>query len=163
MEAANGRLLRTWGHYSTLKAFGATLAPRVVIHGPLVVHNADGGYQNLRVGRDVHIGRAVILDLARELVIEEDAVVSMGAVLLTHADVGARPLRARFPTYTAATTIGSGAWIGAGATVLPGCDVGSRAVVGAGAVVVGPVPSGAVVGGVPARRIDVASGAKSEA
>lgn len=155
MEAANQRLLRTWGHYTTLKAFGARLGPQCAIHGPLIVHNADGGYQNLHLGGDVHLGRAVILDLTAELRIEESAVVSMGVVVLTHLDVGARPLQARFPRSVAATTVGAGAWIGAGATILAGCHIGANAVVGAGAVVVEPVPPEAIVAGVPARRIDV--------
>ena len=45
------------------------------------------------------------------------------------------------------------AWIGAGATILPGVCVGKHAVVGAGAVVTKDVPDYAVVGGNPARVI----------
>ncbi len=48
-------------------------------------------------------------------------------------------------------TVGSCAWLGTGAVVLPGLSVGAHAVVGAGAVVVRDVPSGALVKGVPAR------------
>ena len=43
-----------------------------------------------------------------------------------------------------------GAWIGAGATILPGVRVGRHAVVGAAAVVTKDVPDFAVVGGNPA-------------
>lgn len=45
------------------------------------------------------------------------------------------------------------AWIGAGATLLPGVTIGENAVVAAGAVVTKDVPSNAVVAGVPARII----------
>ncbi len=48
-------------------------------------------------------------------------------------------------------TVGSCAWLGTGAVVLPGLSVGAHAVVGAGAVVVRDVPSGALVKGIPAR------------
>jgi sugar O-acyltransferase (sialic acid O-acetyltransferase NeuD family) len=48
-------------------------------------------------------------------------------------------------------TVGSCAWIGTGAVVLPGLSVGAHAVVGAGAVVVRDVPSGALVKGIPAK------------
>jgi acetyltransferase-like isoleucine patch superfamily enzyme len=48
--------------------------------------------------------------------------------------------------------IGTGAWIGAGATVL-GASVGAGAVVGAGSVVVKDVPEAVVVAGNPARLI----------
>ena len=47
--------------------------------------------------------------------------------------------------------IGDFAWIGAGATVLPGVRVGRHAVVGAGAVVTHDVPDYAVAVGNPAR------------
>lgn len=43
------------------------------------------------------------------------------------------------------------AWIGAGATILPGVTVGENSVVAAGAVVNKDVPDNTVVGGVPAR------------
>ena len=49
--------------------------------------------------------------------------------------------------------VGRKAWIGAGATVLPGVTVGENAIVAAGAVVTGDVPANAIVGGVPARVI----------
>lgn len=45
------------------------------------------------------------------------------------------------------------AWIGAGATILPGVTVGENAVVAAGSVVTKDVPSNTVVGGVPAKHI----------
>lgn len=49
------------------------------------------------------------------------------------------------------TVVGSGASIGANATILPGLEVGRGAMVGAGAVVTRPVPPNAIVSGNPAR------------
>ncbi len=43
------------------------------------------------------------------------------------------------------------AWIGAGATILPGVTVGENAIVAAGAVVSKDVPPNTAVGGVPAK------------
>ena len=43
------------------------------------------------------------------------------------------------------------AWIGAGATILPGVTIGENAVVAAGAVVSKDVPANTVVGGIPAK------------
>ena len=45
------------------------------------------------------------------------------------------------------------AWIGAGATILPGVTIGENAVVAAGAVVTKNVPDNTVVGGIPAQLI----------
>ena len=49
--------------------------------------------------------------------------------------------------------IGKNAWIGAGATILPGVTVGGNAVVAAAAVVTKDVPANAIVGGNPAKLI----------
>jgi acetyltransferase-like isoleucine patch superfamily enzyme len=45
------------------------------------------------------------------------------------------------------------AWIGAGATILPGVTVGENSVVAAGAVVSKDVPANTIVGGIPAKII----------
>ncbi|MET7258852.1 DapH/DapD/GlmU-related protein [Dyadobacter fermentans] len=45
------------------------------------------------------------------------------------------------------------AWIGAGATILPGVTVGENAVVAAGAVVSRDVPANTVVAGIPAKVV----------
>lgn len=47
--------------------------------------------------------------------------------------------------------IKNGAWIGAGATILPGVTVGKNSIVAAGAVVNKNVPDNTIVGGIPAK------------
>jgi acetyltransferase-like isoleucine patch superfamily enzyme len=54
-------------------------------------------------------------------------------------------------------TIGAGAFIGAGAVILPGRSIGRNATVGAGAVVTSDVADGDVVVGNPARVIRTAT------
>ena len=49
--------------------------------------------------------------------------------------------------------IGKNAWIGAGATILPGVTVGDNAVVGAGSVVTKNVPANSLAVGNPCRVI----------
>jgi acetyltransferase-like isoleucine patch superfamily enzyme len=153
IAAVNRRLLLADRCERLLAQFGARVGDGCVLHGPLVIHNAANDYRNLSIGRNVHIGRLVVLDLAEPVTIADDATVSMGGTILTHADVGERPLAVDFPRVTRPTRIGEGSWVGANATVLPGCDVGALAVVAAGAVVREPVPDRAVVGGVPAQPL----------
>ena len=50
-------------------------------------------------------------------------------------------------------TIGSDAWIGTGAVILPNITIGDGAVVGANSVVIRDVPPYTIVGGVPAHHI----------
>jgi len=54
---------------------------------------------------------------------------------------------------SAGVTIGDGAWLGAGATILDGVSVGPHAIVGAGAVVRTDIPAHAVAVGIPARVV----------
>jgi acetyltransferase-like isoleucine patch superfamily enzyme len=154
IEAVNRDLtMRTQHVADVLAAFGAHVAGPGVLHGPLIIHNANGSYENLRIGHNVHLGREVLLDLTAPLQIGADATVSMGCTLLTHADIGNRPLASELPRRVAGTTVGEGAYLGANVTVLAGCHIGRRAVVGAGAVVTRPVRDGVRVAGVPAREI----------
>jgi acetyltransferase-like isoleucine patch superfamily enzyme len=154
IERVNARLLRTTvGVADVLRDFGAVVPDRAVVHGPLVVHNAVRDYGNLTIGPNAHVGRLVTLDLTAPLAIEENTVVSMGTTILTHEDVGDRPLGERYPRRVVPTTIGADSYVGANATILCGCDIGRGAVVAAGSVVTRPVADGSVVGGAPAKPL----------
>ena len=63
------------------------------------------------------------------------------------------PRSKQYPDEFPKIHIGSGASIGANATILPGVKIGQQAMVGAGSVVTKDVPSQAVVAGNPARII----------
>jgi acetyltransferase-like isoleucine patch superfamily enzyme len=58
--------------------------------------------------------------------------------------------------------IRQGAWIGAGASILPGVTVGRYAIVGTSAVVTKDVPDYAVVAGVPAKVLKILNGERFE-
>jgi acetyltransferase-like isoleucine patch superfamily enzyme len=157
IEVVNAALLiRTRRVSHVLSAFGAEIGERARVHGPLCIHNAsERGYGNLRLGSRTHIGRNVLLDLTCPIVIGDEATISMGVTILTHADVGARELAKRFPRQECETRIGSGAYIGANALILAGCHVGQRAIVGAGAVVTAPIRDDTVAVGVPSKVLRV--------
>jgi acetyltransferase-like isoleucine patch superfamily enzyme len=135
-----------------LKRFGAEIGEDCDIESQVIVHHAEGGYQNLHIGSGCHIGKQVFLDLAAPIEIGDRVTISMRATILTHIDVGRSPLGERdYPPARHAVHIRRGAYIGAGATILPGVEVGECAVVGAGAVVTKNVNPREAVTGVPAR------------
>jgi maltose O-acetyltransferase len=63
------------------------------------------------------------------------------------------PVKGRRDTYLKGINIMDGAWIGAGALILPGVTVGEGSVVAAGSVVLKDIPAKTLFGGVPARFI----------
>jgi acetyltransferase-like isoleucine patch superfamily enzyme len=135
-----------------LRAFGAQIGSDCDIEAAIVLHNTLDRYRNLSVGDRCHIGKEVFLDLADRIIIESQVTISMRATILTHVDAGASPLGdSALPARRSPVRLCSGAYVGAGSTLLPGVGIGACAVVGAGAVVTKPVEPGTVVVGVPAR------------
>ncbi len=139
---------------AVLRRFGAVVGDHCMIHSPLILHNADQGFQHLEVGEGCHIGKDVFIDLTERVTLEECVTVSMRVTLLTHFDVGRSPLKqSTYPTHARPVRIRHGAYIGSNAVVLAGVNVGEEAVVAAGAVVTEDVPARSLVAGTPARVV----------
>lgn len=107
----------------------------------------------LAIGRTCWLNIGCVLDVHSEVTIGDRVQFGQQVMVLTHThELGSR--HARWGSLEAQpVSIGSGAWLGARATVLPGVTVGEGAVVAAGAVVTRDVPPNTLVGGVPARVI----------
>ena len=73
--------------------------------------------------------------------------------VLTEGHEPGTALRRAGRMVTQPVTIGSGAWIGAGAILLPGTEVGEGCVVAAGAVASGILEPHTLYGGVPAKPL----------
>jgi maltose O-acetyltransferase len=82
--------------------------------------------------------------------IGDDVTIAPEAYLLAH-DASTKRLLGY--TRIGRITIGSGAFIGARALILPGVTVGEGAIVAAGSIVTKDVPAGTLVGGNPAREL----------
>ncbi|MCL6614310.1 MAG: acyltransferase [Firmicutes bacterium] len=106
----------------------------------------------MKVGRGVAVGLGAVFDVfyPELITLEDRVIVGYNAVILCHEFLADRlrigPVR-----------VGAGAMIGANATILAGIEIGAGAVVGAMSLVSRDIPEGAVVGGVPARRIEGSS------
>ncbi|MDM8159709.1 sugar O-acetyltransferase [Labilibaculum sp. K2S] len=104
-----------------------------------------------RIGKNVFINNAcTFLDMGG-ITIDDNVLIGPKVNLITEG----HPLNPaeRQALFVKPIVIKRNAWIGAGATILPGVTVGENSVVAAGAVVNKDVPDNTVVGGVPAKVI----------
>ena len=160
--AAAGVLVRIFACLPTpplrrlyLRLLGAQIGRHSIV-GRVRLLNADrGGFRALKTGECAFLGDQVLIDLARGVVLGDHVTVAARANLITHLNVGYRdhPLQAAFPAKAQPVVIGSGSFVGAGATILAGVQVGERCFVAAGAVVSRDVPAGRLVAGVPAEDV----------
>lgn len=108
-----------------------------------------------RIGKNVFINHdCSFLDIGG-ITIEDEVLIGPKASIITES----HPLNPdeRKALLVKPVVIKRNAWIGAGATILPGVTVGENAVVAAGAVVSSDVPDNTVVAGVPAKIIKTIS------
>ncbi|WP_229236219.1 DapH/DapD/GlmU-related protein [Emticicia sp. TH156] len=107
--------------------------------------------RNISLGKNVFINHACsFLDMGG--IIIEDEVMLGPRVNLTSENHPLKP-NDRKAVIPGPIVIKRNAWIGAGATILPGITVGENAVVAAGAIVNRDVPPHTVVAGIPAKII----------
>jgi maltose O-acetyltransferase len=108
--------------------------------------------RGLQLGRNVYIGRSTVFDggFLWLISVGDDTTISARVEILAH-DASTR--RHLGYSLVAPVTIGSRAYIGVGAIILPGVTIGDDAIVGAGSVVRDDVAPGTVAVGVPARAV----------
>ena len=156
------RKLETADSYMTqklLKKYGALLGQHINFKGGIIIDNASkdqnatNDFSNLIIGNHCYIGKKVLFDLPGRIVIEDQAIISAGVSIFTHADCGARTMGQYFPRKTGTVVVGKGAWIGANSTILCGVNIGEKCVVGAGSVVTSSFGANEIIAGVPARKI----------
>ena len=106
-------------------------------------------FDKVRIGRNVLIMNNCLMMSRGGITIEDDAMIAANVQLLSnnHDPYDRHVLTCR------PIVIKKGAWIGAGASILPGVTVGRYAIVGASSVVTKDVPDYGVVVGSPAKVI----------
>ena len=103
----------------------------------------------VRIGKNVIVMPGCLMMSAGGITIEDGAMVAANVQLISNNhDLHERQVITCKPVH-----IGKNAWIGAGATILPGVTIGENAVVGAASVVTKDVPADTIVAGNPAKII----------
>jgi len=107
--------------------------------------------KHTKIGKNVFINfDCVLLDLGG-ITIEDNVLIAPKVSLLAEGHpVSPESRHSLVPGHI---HIKRNAWIGAGATILPGVIIGENSVVAAGAVVSKDVPAHTIVGGIPAKPI----------
>jgi UDP-perosamine 4-acetyltransferase len=118
---------------------------------PQVIHSSAAVCPWAELGRGVQVLATAVVNTAA--VLEDGAIVNTGAIVEHDCVVGASAHLGPRATLGGEVRVGAGAHVGMGAIVVEGVEVGAGAFVAAGAVVAANVPSGARVGGVPARPL----------
>lgn len=112
-------------------------------------HTAFGKFA--RAGKGVFINFGCTFLDRGGITLEEGVFVGPNAQLITENHPEQPSIRHN--VYAKPITVKRGAWIGAGAVMLPGVRVGEHSIVGAGAVVTKDVPDKVIVAGNPARIV----------
>lgn len=117
----------------------------------IVVHSSAIVASTVVVGEGVFVAAGAVVGAGARL--GRGTIVNSGAVVDHDCQLDSNVHVASGATLAGSVSVGSDSLIGLGASVRQGVSIGTGAVVGAGAVVVGDVPDGTTVVGVPARRI----------
>lgn len=118
----------------------------------------DGRYvTNVSFGDGVRINNQVYIDASEKVTIKENAGIASRCMILTAThEIGASERRWG-PIVPEPVTIGRGAWLAAGVTVMPGVTIGDGCVIGSGSLVTKDCEPNAIYVGRPAklvRRLD---------
>jgi len=141
----NHTMPMTEDYMDTLKELVGSIGEESTIMAPF----SGAAFNHLKLGRNVFINTNSLLMSRGGIEIEDDVLIAANVQLISnnHDEYDRQVLTCK------PVTIKKGAWIGAGATILPGVSVGKYAIVGACAVVTKDVPDYAVVVGSPAKVI----------
>ena len=119
--------------------------------------------RNIRVGKNVFINHGCTFMDRGGISLEDDVLIAPKVNVITTNHL-VDPAKRR-TTVSTPVVIKRNAWIGLGASIMPGVTVGENSIVAAGAVVTKDVPPNVIVAGVPAkvvRTIDVSDVSSKE-
>jgi sugar O-acyltransferase (sialic acid O-acetyltransferase NeuD family) len=86
--------------------------------------------------------------------VAENSIINTGAIIEHDCKIGKHVHICPGAVISGECTIDEGVFVGAGATIIQGVRVGNNCMVAAGAVVINDIPSGTMVMGIPAKRVN---------
>lgn len=143
-----------------LRAFGASIGKNTTLKRSVFIDNAfedehsASDFRHLTVGDNCYIGDMAYFDLAHQINIGCDVVLSGQISLLTHADCNRSAyLAEKFPRQCQPIVIEDGAWIGFGAIILAGVTIGKQSVIAAGSLVRENIIPRTLSAGIPSKKM----------
>ncbi|WP_240541626.1 acyltransferase [Bifidobacterium callimiconis] len=110
----------------------------------------------IRIGKRVHATRALTLQCARKIIIEDDVLLASNISLIDY-NHGMSPLTDSYLenplSLSDGILIGQGSWIGNNVLIVGGVTLGKKCIIGAGSVVTKDIPPYSVAVGNPAHVI----------
>jgi len=132
---------------------GFKIGEKTSILGMPYIAGVGNFHEKLVVGKNCIISLHCYFDLADKVELEDYVNISPQCMFLTAThEIGSEYYRLG-QLQTAPIVIGSGSWLGARCTILPGVTIGRGCIIAAGAVVTKDVPENSIAGGVPAKII----------
>lgn len=141
-------------HLNYKDSGGVVLGDRSVLFGNNMLHAGLGAA--IRIGQHTHIQpdtrlHAFLADI--EIGSHVEIAASCAVYSYNHGMDPGTLIMDQDLTAKGPVSIGDGAWLGHGVTVLSGVRIGAGAVIAAGAVVTQDIPDNAIAGGIPAKVI----------
>ena len=157
-----------WGDRSRIEWPARLVSPGLIIvednvriceHAWLNAKDDRGdGKPTLCIGQGTYIGRFAHINAWRDVQIGRNVLMA-DRVFISDADHNFTdleiPIIKQGDRFKGSVCLGDGCWLGIGAVILPGVTIGRNAVVAANSVVTKSVPDHAVVGGIPARLLNL--------
>ena len=129
------------------------VSTHVYLLGSLDLRGGSEIYESLEIGPGTMVNAPCLIDLHAPVRIGSRVAIGHNTVIVTSNHREGPPGQRCGQLDAAPVSIGDGAWVAAGVTLLPGVVVGEGAIVTAGSVVTKSVPAHSKVAGNPARVI----------
>ena len=122
-----------------------------MVSGWAPVELVSGPRGSIDIGDKVFINYGSIISAQQRVRIGSNTMIGNYCIIADTETPGIEDPEGAPPIEARPVEIGSGAWLAARVTVLPGARIGDGAVIAAGSIVAGDIPAGCVAGGIPAR------------